>query len=71
VPALSPDVLRSPMVWSYQPDTLVNCRTHDLTFTGVPQTEPFFSWLGVFPHKKTAVPEETAVPLIREGSSIP
>jgi hypothetical protein len=72
VPALSPDVLRSPMNWSYQPDILVNCRTHDLAFTGVPQTEPFFNWLGVLPYKrKTATSEETAAPVIHEGSSIP
>ena len=62
MPALSPEVLRSPMNWSYQPDILVNCRTHDLTFTEIRQTEPFFDWLGVRPQKKSAAPGETAVP---------
>lgn len=63
--------LKTPMVWSYRPMVPVNCATHDVYFRGVKQTEPFFSWLGVFPQKKTAAPEETAVPLIHEGSSIP
>ena len=60
MPALSPEVLRSPMNWSYQPDILVNCRTHDLAFTEIRQTEPFFDWLGVYPQKKRRPPEETA-----------